>query len=44
MLILSAVILRFHQSTQFDFIKSLLTVLCVNMSKISFKEEVNSEK
>ena len=36
MLILSAVILRL-KSTQFDSYKSLLTVLCVNMSKISFQ-------
>jgi hypothetical protein len=35
MLILSAVILRFINLPQFDFLKSLLTVLCVNMSKIA---------
>ena len=43
MLILSAVILRFINLTQFDSYKSLLTVLCVNMSKISSSEELGGE-
>ena len=43
LLILSAVILRLFNLPQFDFLKSLLTVLCVNMSKISRSKERSGE-